>query len=222
MLQMDVRSSVPDTLYATDFDTPFPEPLIETAEEQSLSDQRPEAPAQISYTLADLEAAREEGRAEGREEQRNTIEQEKLLWLSDREQKALECLADIKRQMVGQVERLADKFAFAVMAALMEIFPSVITSYGDSERNLILRKIAPGFQNISKIRIETSSGEIEYMKKICQEAGALEIEVCISENMVTGDFQVSWEGGSAFRSAGAFAKEILSTIEEFSSKKTKG
>jgi flagellar biosynthesis/type III secretory pathway protein FliH len=194
------RRTLLGVLYAEDFDAdgtfaaaPKPaEPPAEAAE--------PEIVEPV-YTAAEMEAARDEGRAAGRAETEHGLAAARTHMLG-----LIATGMDEARSAATQVaEAVAAEVARTLLTALVACLPALCAQHGATELRALAHAVLPALMDEPKITVRVNPSMIAAMSI---EIAALDSEIAErivllpTEQLEPGDGRVSWQEGSAVRDAG--------------------
>ena len=185
------RPNLLGVLYAEDFDLDGAAPA-ETAEPEVIDP---------VFTAAELDAARDEGRAAGR------IEAERGLAAARGHMLGLLAtgVADAKDAAAAVVEAAAEGVAKCMLGALAACLPALCERHGADELRALARYVLPAMHDEPRITVRVNPHMIAAMQA---EVAALDSEIAErvhllpTDAIAPGDARISWAEGSAVRDAG--------------------
>lgn len=184
-------------LYAEDFDAP-----------EILPKPPPPPPPPPSYDQAELEAACERAREEGR-----------LAALQDEEQvqaglrlAALQAIADALSASHDHAARLAEEAAEAlartVLGLLLAALPATCARHGERELRALVRTVLPALSAEPRITVRANPAmQAALAAELARMEPDLAARVALvpTEALAPGDASIAWTDGSAVRDAAAIA-----------------
>jgi flagellar biosynthesis/type III secretory pathway protein FliH len=196
------RRTLLGVLYAEDFDTDglFATPPKPAAEAPPPEPPEPEIVEPV-YTAAELESARDEGRAAGRAETEHGLAATRTHMMG-----LIATGMDDARSAAAQVaEAVAAEVARTLLTALAACLPALCAQHGATELRALARAVLPVLVDEPRITVRVNPSMAAAMMT---EIAALDSEIAErivllpTEQLEPGDGRVSWQEGSAVRDAG--------------------
>ncbi len=197
-------------LFAEDFDEPSPPEVavIPSPAEGAFL-------AEPMFTVADLDAARQDGWAAGREAG--------LAAAAAAERAAVAtAIASIAAQMdvatheaVAHAEQAAEEIARVVLTALKSALPALCVRHGEAEVRAIMRHVLPPMMPEPAITVRVNPGLVRATE---DEIGRLDpdlaerIRLVPTDAMELSDVRISWQDGGATRDSKKLWREIADVL----------
>ena len=191
-------------LYAEDFDDPHLAPLPEPA------------PAPASFTLDELEAARQTACAEAVHVARAEWERSAL---HDRTQSLAAIaghLANAQLEAGTLADTVAEGVARAVLSVVAGLLPDLCARYGGAEVRALLRHLLPTLAQQPRIAVRVNSAILDDVRgdlALLDE----DLAACVvltAAPLLPGDARVSWTDGSLVRDQAAIRAAVLAALTE--------
>ena len=193
-------STTPRVLFAEDFDT-FSAALPAVVPEV----------ISPSFTLADLQAARETahqlGLAAGRVEAEQAV--------TNRVRKAMEqvmaALGAMDEKRLRDAETMAEALAATILAAISAALPTLCARHGEAEARAMVASILPGLTQTQTVHLRAHSSVLPGVLAQLQALRAPQmpsIDAQADDALTPGDITMTWQDGAATRSAGRICAEI--------------
>ena len=191
-------------LYAEDFDDPHLAPLPEAA------------PSPPSFTLDDLEAARQMARIDAVRAARAEWEGSAL---HDRTKSLVaiaSALAGAQRQADALADTVADGVARAILSVVAGLLPSLCARHGGAEVRALLRHLLPTLAQQPRIAVRVNSGVLEGVR---EDLALLDedLAACVlltGAPLPPGDARVAWTDGSLVRDQAAIRVAVSAALTE--------
>jgi hypothetical protein len=205
--QRPSRGAPPVLVFADDFDDGPDE-----APEPAAAEPAEPPPVEPLFTRAEMDGARADGFREGRARAAAETAQAKRL-------SALEDLAQTLRATRDEVaagsDRAAEELANLLLAALAAMLPGLCRAHGEAEARAVLRLVLPGLSREPRAVVRASERtlaalELE-LQPLDREARAM-LVLASSGTMVDGDVRITWNHGSAERSAAAIWRDVAAAL----------
>ena len=185
------RPSLLGVLYAEDFDDEDPAPAVA---------EHPPEPEVIDpvFSVAELDAARAEGRAAGR------AEAERSLLASRTHMLGLLAagVAEARSAATEVATQVADGVVRCMLGALVACLPATCKRHGAAELSALTQIILPALRDEPRIAIRVHPHMLAAMQA---EVAALDVEIAErvvlmpTDAVAPGDARISWANGSAVR-----------------------
>ena len=182
-------------------------------EEETLPEEPPPPPPPPTFSEAQLEAARREGLAHGRQEAAAEAE-------ASRERRVADLLETISREFstlfAAEDLRNAQYEAESVrlsLAILQRLFPAMNQEYGLGEIQRIITEVLENQREQVIIKLEVQPEYVEtirdHVQRVLKQANiAGECQVSGNQALGPGDVRMSWPDGGAFRESTMTAEDI--------------
>ena len=173
----------------------------------------PPPPPPPTFSEAELERARRDSLAKGREEAAAEAE-------ASRERRVADLLQTISREFstlfAAEDLRNAQYEAESVrltLATLQRLFPAMNQKYGLSEIQRVIQEVLESQREQATIKIEVEPDYVEtirdHVKRVLKQANISgNCEVTGNQALGPGDCRMSWENGGALRESTAVAEDI--------------
>ena len=173
----------------------------------------PQPPPPPTFSEAELERARRDSLAKGREEAAAEAE-------ASRERRVADLLQTISREFstlfAAEDLRNAQYEAESVrltLATLQRLFPAMNQKYGLSEIQRVIQEVLESQREQATIKIEVEPDYVEtirdHVKRVLKQANISgNCEVTGNQALGPGDCRMSWENGGALRESTAVAEDI--------------
>ncbi len=193
-------------LYAEDFDDPQPAPLPEP----------PEAPPPPSFTLADLEVARQAARAEAVQAARTEWERSALHERTHSLAAISAAMAEAQQEARDLVGTVADGTARAILSVAAALVPEFCAGHGAAEVRALLRHLLPTLAQEPQINVRLNSAMLDGVR---QDLALLDedLAACIvltAAPLLPGDARVTWTNGSLVRDQTAIGAAVTAALTE--------
>ncbi len=193
------RRTLLGVLYAEDFDTDGPFAAPPKPEEPPAPPPEPEI-VEPTYSAAEMDAARDEGRAAGRAETEHGLAATRTHMLG----LIATGLGDARASAAQVAEAVAAEVARTLLTALAACLPALCARHGAAELQALVRAVLPALVDEPKITIRVNPSMVDVM---AAEIAAMDSEIAQrivllpTGQLEPGDGRVSWQEGSAVRDA---------------------
>ncbi len=169
------------------------------------------------FTLAELEAAREEGRVAGQAEAERGVAASRLHVLK----RIAASLAEADAEAAAMAEAAASGMARAMLSALATCLPALCEQHGTAEVQALVRIVLPNLAEQPRVTVRVHP---QMAPAIAAELAVQDSEfgervaLLPSDTIAPGDARITWENGAALRDAGrayAAVNESLAALGLF-------
>ncbi len=179
-------------LYAEDFDAEAPA--------HQPAPQPTEAPEPV-FGLAQLDAARQEGVAAGRQEAEHGLLAARLQTLT----LIAKGLSEARAEAAVLAEDTAAAVSGCMLSSLMACLPALCASHGAAELRAMTRRVLPALVDERRVTIRANPHMLPMLQEeiACLDQELADIMVLIATDAIPpGDVRIAWQDGAAIRDAG--------------------
>lgn len=191
-------------LYAEDFDDPQMAPLPEPA------------PAAPSFTLDELDEARQIARIEAVQVARAEWESSALHGRTQSLAAIAGALADAQHEASTLADTVADGVARAILSVVAGLLPSLCARHGGAEVRALLRHLLPTLVQQPRIAVRVNSsilnGVREDLALLDEDLAAC--VVLTAAPLLPGDARIAWTDGSLIRDQAAIRHAVSAALTE--------
>lgn len=206
---MDAMTRSFGVLFAEDFDEPE---TFEPPEPEVIAP-APEAPPpeEAVFTEAELDAAREAGRAEGRAAGREEARAAQAADGRDALRRLAAAMDEARLEAARVAEEAAEGMARLMLGMLAAALPALCARHGEAEIRAMSRRLLPALESEPRVTIRVNPRHLDAMRG---ELAGLDPEqagrtrLLPTDAMPPGDLRIAWDYGQAVRDARALAASM--------------
>lgn len=191
-------------LYAEDFDADEMAPAAPPPSATGLTE--PEA-IEPTFSIAELDIAREEARLAGRTEAEHSLAASRVRML----ELIATGLADASEAAAAVAEARADAVGRIMLSMMVACLPVLCRQHGAGELRALVRAVLPDLMDEPRITVRVHP---QMAAAMGAEIAALDpeladrIELSPLETMPLGDARITWQDGQAIRNAGEARRKL--------------
>ncbi|MBF0877009.1 hypothetical protein HKD21_09120 [Gluconobacter cerevisiae] len=124
----------------------------------------------------------------------------------------LNMFSSIEKQFFLKKNQISQDLHLVVSNSLLNLFPSLITKYGENESEEVLKKIFEFIDQNLNISINCSKEFFDKINNSLLSGSKRRITFNLDETLKNGDFELLWDTGSLSRNANERIGKIVSEI----------
>lgn len=124
----------------------------------------------------------------------------------------LNMFSSIEKQFFFKKKQISQELHLLMLNSLLNLFPSLITKYGENESEEVLKKIFEFIDQNLNISINCSKEFFDKINNSLLSGSKRRITFNLDETLKNGDFELLWDTGSLSRNANERIGKIVSEI----------